>query len=297
MGIYRIGLCSLMLFFVAIEAAEVSKTGFGVCPDKSIEQIRQEVEPRANALAKFTWNEYAAIIDELGKERYIVSTGKDFNATINKDKVVVYMRHDIDVNPFAALKMAKMEKQRGLSSTYYILHSAKYYGQQSESGVLRYAAMDSLYQKLAEYGHEIGVHNDLIGLMIQSDIDPVLFQREELDYYCTAGFDIVGVVSHGSSVVLKRGLNNTWIFSEFGKEGTFENNGNTYRYGDKSVEDFGFQYEGYRLGFNQRCSDVGGKFASSIKDATDFVDFLQKCKPGDRVSFLTHPVWWGKEDR
>lgn len=311
----RIGL--ILLFFVGVVVAagidpatsrtqntvtpdkacqlEVKNSGFDIDLETKIDAIKRDVEKTAIPLAKFTWDEYAELLDELKKDRYIVSNGRDFNATVNNEKIVVYMRHDIDINPFAALKMAAMENERGLHSSFYILHSAKYYGTQSSSGVCRYAAMDSLYKRLADGGHEIGVHNDIIGLMIQSDIDPAVFQRKELEYYRSKDFDIVGVVSHGSSVVLSRNLNNTWLFSEFGKKGTFENNGNTYSYGDKSFKEYGFQYEGYKLDFNQRCTDISGKFTASIKDSSGFVDFLQKCKPGERVSILTHPVWWGKQ--
>ncbi|MFI4911639.1 MAG: hypothetical protein ACIAQZ_08235 [Sedimentisphaeraceae bacterium JB056] len=293
----RFGICFLIfsVFFCGLAVAqEQAKSGFDVNHTKKIEDIRSQVINKAESLAAFTWNEYAEFLDELKKDRYIVTTGKDFNSTVNDEKIVVYMRHDIDINPFAALKMAQMEKQRGICSTFYVLHSARYYGVQSSSGVCRYAQMDILYKKIAQMGHEIGVHNDLIGLMIQSDISPLIFQRRELDYYTKAGFDITGVVSHGSSVVAKCNLNNTWIFSEFGKKGIFENNGKIYTYGDNSFRDFGFEYEGYKFKLDQRAHDIGGKFTASIKGCNNFVDFLQKCETGQRISILTHPVWWGR---
>lgn len=290
------GLALLLSFCMVGKGADMESVGFSVDREKKLEVIKCEVEKKAEPLAKFSWTEYAELLDELKKDRYIVATGRDFDATVNKDKIVVYMRHDIDVNPFSALKMAELEKELGMRSSFYILHSANYYGEQSCRGVSRYAAMDSVYKKLAAAGYEIGVHNDLIGMMLQADVDPMKFQSKELEYYKRAKFDVVGVVSHGSSQVLKRKLNNTWIFSEFGRNGSFENNGKVYTYGDKSFRDFGFKYEGYHFKFDQRYSDVGGKFAATIKGSSGFVDFLQKCKPGDRISILTHPVWWGKKE-
>jgi len=270
-----------------------NRSAFSVDRETKMEDALRENEARVKrAKRKYAWRDFLALLDELkNAERYVVCPGKDFIKTFDPEKVVVYMRHDIDVDPVTALRMAEEEHKRGLKSSYYILPTARYYGMQSETGVRRYADMDRLYRQIQSLGHEIGVHNDLLSMMILWDIDPLEFQRQELAYYHQEGFPVVGVVSHGSGVVLSRKLNNMWVFSEFGKKGVYDNNGVGVEYGKHSFKDFGFIYEGYRIGHNKGASDISGH-----KTGMELVEKIRSFKPGDRVSLLTHPIHWGEAD-
>lgn len=271
-----------------------NRSAFSVDREKKMEDVLKENEARVRATRhKYAWSDFIALLDELkNSDRYIVCPGKDFIKTFDPDKVVVYMRHDIDVDPATALRMAEEEHKRGLKSTYYILPTAPYYGRQGKTGVQRYADMDRLYRKIQSYGHDIGVHNDLLAMMILWDIDPLEFQKQELAYYREAGFPVVGVVSHGSGVVISRKLNNTWIFSEFNRKGVYDNNGVAVEYGKHSFKDFGFIYEGYKIGHNTGTSDI----AKDVKTGMGVVEKVKSFKPGDRVSLLTHPIHWGDNE-
>ncbi len=269
---------------------------FRVDTTRKMEDILKENEARVRRSGgKYRWEEYLALLDELSnRDRYIVCPGKDFIKTFDPGKVVVYMRHDIDIDPATALRMAEEENKRGLKSTYYILPTAHYYGRQTPTGVERYADMDRLYRRIQELGHDIGVHNDLLSMMILWDIDPLEFQKQELEYYRKAGFPVVGVVSHGSGVVISRKLNNMWIFSEFNRKGVYNHDGRAVEYGKHSFRDFGFIYEGYRIGHNAGTSDI-----SKLPTGMDVVKKMQSFPAGKRVSLLTHPIHWAdvKKDR
>ncbi len=268
-------------------------SGFSVDRTRKYEDVLRENDEwiRKNYRHKYAWEDYIALLDELkNSDRYIVCPGRDFIKTFDPKKVVVYMRHDIDIDPSTALRMAEEEHKRGLKATYYILPTARYYGEQTPTGVRRYADMDRFYRKIQALGHDIGVHNDLLSMAILWDIDPLEFQKQELDYYHANGFPVVGVVSHGSGVVLSRKLNNTWIFSEFGKKGVYDNRGVAVEYGKHSFKDFGFLYEGYRIGHNRGTSDISG-----FKTGREVVERLKSFQHGDRVSLLTHPIHWGEQ--
>lgn len=90
---------------------------------------------------------------------------------------------------------------------------------------------------------------------------------------------------HGG-VINAWGLNNTWLFSDFRRSGKYKKDGRTYSYGNRSVADYGFSYEGYLLKCNIRLSDISGY------DAVELLKRLRACKPGDRVSLLIHPIHW-----
>ena len=263
--------------------------GFLVDRKKSYPSIQKENQKFLSRYrSKFLWRDYIALIDELAKDRYLCIAGKDFHKTVAPDKVVVYFRHDMDIAPFNGLKMAKEEKKRNLRGSYYVLHSALYYGRKRPGAVERYAAMDELYKEIYANGHEIGVHNDLFSMQLTNGIDPVKFQAAELEYYKSIGIPVTGTVCHGG-VINAWGLNNTWIFSDFGKTGEYTHKGKVYSYGTRSVKDFGFDYEGYRLKCNVRLSDI------SKYDAAGLLERLKACKPGDRVSLLLHPCHWRRE--
>ncbi|HXZ13211.1 MAG TPA: hypothetical protein VEG64_12555 [Candidatus Sulfotelmatobacter sp.] len=64
------------------------------------------------------------------------------------------LRHDIDFSPEAALRMAEFEATLGVRSTYFLLFSSNFYNLLSEDHCL-------LPRRLAELGHEVGLHYDL----------------------------------------------------------------------------------------------------------------------------------------
>lgn len=281
------------------EAPVITEVGknhnaFQIDSEKQLSQVEESIKKQFGKSAQFTWQEYDKLLNELTNTRYLVVQEKDYESTNAPEKIVVCMRHDIDANPFSALIMAEMESKKGIHSTYFILTTALYYGELTSSGVKRYACMDQVYKKLMSFGHEIGVHNDLISLMLIADIDPMEFQKKEIEYYTSVGIPIIGAASHGVTLVTGKGLNNTWVYSEFKKPVLFEFKGKSYNLGNISLADVGFKYEDYLFRYSQRTSDVGGRFTSSIKSAQNYVEFFQACKPGDRVGILTHPVWWGK---
>lgn len=235
--------------------------------------------------SKNTFQDYQLILEELSKsDRYLVCDGKNFSSTVNPDRVVVYLRHDIDQDPLTALRMAEEEHKRQLKGSYYVLPGAWYYGRKMDGKLFRYSCMDHLYLSIAKYGHEIGVHNNLLTLMLELDVEPMNFQRDELAYYRQIGLEVSGTVSHGAWIN-RLGINNTWVFSEFGKKGTYIHQGLEYEYGRHSLRDFGFQYEGYRLK-SKHLSDIGEYPGSELPAK------LRNCHPGERVSLLIHPCHW-----
>ena len=95
---------------------------------------------------------------------------------------MIGLRHDIDSHPFKALELAKIEYELGIRSTFFDLHSADYYGTYNNTQVHRYQKIFKLFQNINRMGHEIGVHNDLITLMLDHQIEPVMFQKSEIEY-------------------------------------------------------------------------------------------------------------------
>jgi hypothetical protein len=64
------------------------------------------------------------------------------------------LRHDIDINPTAALKMAKAEHNLGIKATYFILLSSENYNSFDGRNI-------AIIKQISKLGHEIGLHYDI----------------------------------------------------------------------------------------------------------------------------------------
>ncbi|MDG1142484.1 MAG: hypothetical protein P8N24_04590, partial [Hellea sp.] len=64
------------------------------------------------------------------------------------------LRHDIDVNVNFALKMAQLEYDLGIRSTYFLMFRSPFYNLSS-----RYS--QDCVEKIIDLGHEISLHYDL----------------------------------------------------------------------------------------------------------------------------------------
>ena len=66
----------------------------------------------------------------------------------------VILRHDVDYSPRAALRLAALEAEAGWRSTYFLLPNGPYYN-------LLDAHHAGLPRRLADLGHEVGLHYDV----------------------------------------------------------------------------------------------------------------------------------------
>jgi hypothetical protein len=279
-------LTSLVLLGVSCKKDEV---------DNGVEYqvLEQQITETYKNHPKFTWAQYQELLTELSKDKYVVLPVYLMKDYYDESKVVVCLRHDVDIHIFKALEMAELEYLRGFNSTYYILATASYYGSFRDKKLIRNKCMGEAYIKLNFYGHEIGVHNDLLAVMIDYGNDPFLFNRGELDYYESLGIPIYGTASHGSSIA-SRTVPNYMMFSDFATKSEVTYKDFTYPIGQHSLADYGYTYEAYFIDFNKYYSDSGGDWDFE-GDFDGMLEALKNSVPGDRIQILTHPVWWGKE--
>ena len=80
------------------------------------------------------------------------------------------LRHDVDHDIDISLYMARAEMQRGYKSTYFLLTPGSYaYGRNYygwlENGIIKHDPyLIDKCKLLTDYGHRIGLHNDIISL-------------------------------------------------------------------------------------------------------------------------------------
>src|SRR5437588_9454479 len=129
---------------------------------------------------RFTYAEYARFLDRLG-DRHVVPL-REFARGAGD----LALRHDVDSRLESALELARLEHDRGLRATYFVLHTALYWSDPELLPRLR---------RLQELGHEVGFHNDLVTLQRLEGIDAAAYLREQLARLRDGGIDVVGVAA------------------------------------------------------------------------------------------------------
>jgi hypothetical protein len=262
---------------------------------KSFSEGAMQEAPDTN----FTYEKYAAFLTKISDtSKYIVLPIDEFRKKIDPKKIVIGLRHDVDVDLKKAYDFSKTETNLGFRSTYYILHTANYYlADPLNKAVHTDSILPMLREMQNKYGFEIGWHNDLVTLQIVYRIDPVQFLHQELNWLRSNGIRITGTASHGSNYCKTFWYLNFYFFEECSTPvvGQFVNNVTVPVGSDKiaikkgKLSDFNLEYEAYFLNNNKYYSDAtivnGKRWDLSMLDLATF-------KPGDRIIFLLHPIHW-----
>jgi len=280
---------SLLIFFVSFQSCQKEEIDDG----KSFDIIKSVITEKYANHPNYTWDQYKELLSEISTDKYIVLPLYLMKDYYDSTKVIIGMRHDVDVHIFKALEMAEIEYLYGIRSTYYILATSYYYGSFVDGRMIRNKCMGDMYLKLSFLGHEIGIHNDLLTVMIQYKNDPFLFNQDEIDYYKSLGITIYGTAAHGSQIA-RETVANFQIFSDFSTKAQVEYKEKTFPIGQHSLNEFGFTYEAYFIEYNKYYSDAGGDW-NFENDFEGMMTSLKNSQPGDRIQILTHPVWWGME--
>lgn len=219
----------------------------------------------------------------------------------NRDPKVVAVRHDVDNHPRAldtAVELAKWEAANGWRSTYFLLHTARYF----TSGEWRQAA-----ETIALLGHEIGLHVDAIGYALEHGGDPHVMVTAALYEMREAGHTVTGVVGHGNQIAYKVDFANDEQFTECVRPNLGEPDrvlrykGRELQLDPRPLADYGLTYESIglrqyeakdgtmRTRPNQLYNtDSGGRWYYPFEDT---IAEYQALKDG-QLHLLVHPDHW-----
>ena len=247
----------------------------------------------------FTYKNYVEFLLKISDtSKYIIVPLDKYNETINPNKIIIGLRHDVDLDLNIAYNLSTVENNFGVRSSYYILHTASYYLANSNNmAVHNTSIIPTLKIMQNDYHHEIGWHNDLVTLQLVYKIDPVIFLHQELDWLRGEGLKIKGTASHGSSYCYVYNYLNFYFFEECKNPtiGQFINNDSAL-VGDQWVKikhgrlnEFGLDYEAYFLNNNKYYSDAS--IINGIRWNINMLD-LNTLLPGDRVIILMHPIYY-----
>lgn len=208
---------------------------------------------------KFLLSEYTDFLSNLLNSGYrcLPFSSPESRNTTGKN---LLLRHDIDLDPVAALPMASAENSVGAQSTYYILLSNRHTNPLDKQFRLA-------IQTISELGHWIGLHFDATQYDLQPHNDnfSTFVRREAEILEWSTGISVDSVSFHRpAKELLSSAAELTTPFSH--------------------------TYEHVFLREIEYCSDSSGKWAYGPPE--ERVALTQ----GLPFHFLTHPIWWGSED-
>ena len=218
---------------------------------------------------RFTYGEYARFLDRLGGRRVVPM--REFA----RGEGDLALRHDVDSRLESALELARLEHERGLRATYFVLHTAAYWNDPQLVPKLR---------RLQELGNEVGFHNDLVTLQRLRGVDAAAYLREQLARLREGGIDVVGAAAHGSPWCRRLGFHNNYVFAGWDEPVP----------GFPATEvplkldpaEFGLEYEAYHVSRDEYFSDssfVAGRRAHPAE---------LRLEAGRRTIVLVHPCHW-----
>lgn len=188
---------------------------------------------------------YTEIVDRVSRlERLRIVPLSDLFQSANYDsRPVISFRHDIDADPLTAIRCARYLARLGLPGSFYLLHTARYYGQFSGGIFIRNPLLKDWVRRLIVTGCEIGVHNDALGVYLNYGLNGAAVLANEIRWLKSQGAAIKGTVAHNSSPVY--GAENSEIFKGrvLWKRKVWKN-GRRLPVGEVYEDDLGLTYEG-----------------------------------------------------
>ena len=179
----------------------------------------------------------------------------------NKEKQCLW-RHDIDFSPQRALKLAKIETDQEVKSTFFVLLHSEYYSALEKENV-------EIFKEIISLGHMIGLHFDIefFGEKIKnlSDLEKYLMiEKEYLSNILDAPISAFSFHNPGFNTSLN--YDQKMIA------------GMVNVYSKEIKEKFSYTSDSFCIWKNERLKDV----------LTNAID--------ENIQILTHPVCWSAEE-
>lgn len=226
----------------------------------------------------------------------------------NRDPRAIALRHDVDAGHAleTAVKIAEWEAERGYRATYYVLHTSPYWNHHTFPDQLA---------KIAEFGHEIGIHTNALAESLRTGEDPDSILDAALIELRAYGFKVRGVAGHGDPFCNRNRAEGEITFAndeqfvecarpQEGAPDRVITRGNiALKLTPRPLADFGLEYEALKVAypFPSRISDSGGRWLNPGWNETvqkwnrERIEYPRQNEITTQVRqlhFLWHPDWW-----
>lgn len=227
----------------------------------------------------FTIGKFRELCEGISITGYEILTIREYIHKIHRndgpDRFIV-LRHDIDVKPERGLKMAEIEKEYDIQSTYYIRMSDEVFNPR-------------IIKKIAKMRHEVGYHYEVLDKARGNKDEAIkIFKREleRLREVC----DVDTICMHGNSVTPwdNRDIWTNYNFEDYGiiGEAYLSINFDNILYLSDTGRNWGNRYKVKDGVYNSYNADI----LQRIKTTDDVIELLNQ-KKVKSIYLLSHP-WW-----
>lgn len=226
----------------------------------------------------FSFKYYKKLCHFLCEQGYEFATCERFyeENLYKKNKKIIVMRHDVDRLPYNALKMAELEREININSTYYFRH-------------IRSVFKKEIIKSIFNLGHEIGYHYETLSKASgDKKLAISLFENELNDFRSVV--PVTTICMHGSPLSLYDNrdiwkdydfkdysiLAEVYLSLDYSKIAYFTDTARTWRESS--------------LNFRDRVSTPSVNL-SSLTNTQSLISYIEKNKP-KRLIIQTHPERW-----
>ncbi len=230
-------------------------------------------------MKNFTILIYKQILQKFKKENYSFFTLEQYCSNKILPEHFIILRHDIDRKPKNALKIAKLENELCIKSSYYFR-----IGKESNQ--------PEIIKQIAELGHEIGYHYEDLAIA-KGDYNKAIKQFENNLNYFRKFYPVKTMCMHGSPLS-KWDNRDLWEKYDYRKYGII-----CEPYFDLDFNKVFYVTEAGRSWNNEKVSirdKVESKFNISIHSTDDIIKLLQSKNGFRQIMISTHPHNWAKTE-
>ena len=168
----------------------------------------------------------------------------ELNAARDPTRRLVGLRYDIDADPVTGLRAARSLARRGICGSFYLLHTADYYGQMVGDRFVRHSEMGEWLPEYIVTGCELGLHNDAFGACQKLGCDGAQAVHDEIQWLRQSGATIRGTVAHNSGPIYQAENYEVFVERVHWARKTRVSNGLVLPLGALSELGLGLTYEG-----------------------------------------------------
>lgn len=234
---------------------------------------------------------YEDFLKALVKSDWDITTLSDSISKKDTDKVVS-IRHDVDDDIGKAKRMARLEMEMGVYSSYFLLVNHSYY-----SGGIYHA------NYISQLGHEVGIHIDMLDVVLVRNKNLHVYLMDKAQELRSIGIPVVGISQHGSPMAIEagfKGWNYFYDYSDSDYTMIFDNQETgeerTLVMGVHPLKEYGLEYDAIKLDRKNYISDSHGELRinKDLNEAPNVLgDLYRFIDDGNgKTIMLLHPQWW-----
>jgi hypothetical protein len=223
----------------------------------------------------FTLDKYAQLCETMQQLDYHIVTMRDFLTGKQLEGVSIVLRHDVDRRIDAALRMATLESEYGISATYYV---------RARPSVFKPDAL----RKLHKLSHEVGYHYEVLAKMKGNFTKAIYCFEQDLKMFREV-VPVSTISMHGSPLSPWNNLDlwQRYDFEDYGVigEAVLSINGKKIYYFTDTGRSWGANRD------NLRDYVASDDSPHQILDTEDLINFLEE-RPDHPVYISAHPNRW-----